>query len=105
MEIPAGVLARLLEAVLGFTCQVNADRMVVGLMAPAANMKNFSELLGQVPAGAWVAISQDGTRVISFCAELGVVIDQARAASEIEHMRGAGSGELSTEEILALTRA
>jgi AbrB family looped-hinge helix DNA binding protein len=34
-----------------------------------------------------------------------LVIDQARAASEIEHMRGAGSGELSTDEILALTRA
>jgi antitoxin PrlF len=34
-----------------------------------------------------------------------LVIDQARAASEIEHMRGAGSGELSTEAILALTRA
>jgi antitoxin PrlF len=33
-----------------------------------------------------------------------LVIDQARAASEIEHMRGAGSGELSTDEILALTR-
>jgi antitoxin PrlF len=34
-----------------------------------------------------------------------LVIDQARAESEIEHMRGAGSGELSTDEILALTRA
>ena len=34
-----------------------------------------------------------------------LVIDPARAASEIEHMRGAGSGELTTDEILALTRA
>jgi AbrB family looped-hinge helix DNA binding protein len=34
-----------------------------------------------------------------------LVIDQARAASEIANMRGAGSGELSTDEILALTRA
>lgn len=34
-----------------------------------------------------------------------LVVDQAHAASEIEHMRGAGSGELSTDEILALTRA
>ena len=34
-----------------------------------------------------------------------LVVNQARAASEIEHMRGAGSGELSTDEILALTRA
>ena len=34
-----------------------------------------------------------------------LVIDEERAASEIEQMRGAGSGELSTDEILALTRA
>jgi antitoxin PrlF len=34
-----------------------------------------------------------------------LVIDQALAADEIGRMRGAGSGELSTEEILALTRA
>lgn len=34
-----------------------------------------------------------------------LVIDQARAAREIDLMRGAGSGELSTDEILALTRA
>jgi AbrB family looped-hinge helix DNA binding protein len=34
-----------------------------------------------------------------------LVIDQARAAGEIANMRGAGSGELSTDEILALTRA
>ena len=31
------------------------------------------------------------------------VIDQDRAAREIDQMRGAGSGELSTEEILGLT--
>ena len=34
-----------------------------------------------------------------------LVVDQARAASEIERMRGSGSGELSTDQILALTRA
>jgi AbrB family looped-hinge helix DNA binding protein len=34
-----------------------------------------------------------------------LVIDPARATREIELMRGAGRGELSTEEILALTRA
>jgi antitoxin PrlF len=34
-----------------------------------------------------------------------LVIDQDRAANEIDQMRGAGSGELSTDEILALTRA
>jgi len=33
-----------------------------------------------------------------------LVVDQQRAALEIARMRGAGSGELSTDEILALTR-
>ena len=34
-----------------------------------------------------------------------LVVDPERAAEEIAGMRGAGSGELSTDEILALTRA
>ena len=34
-----------------------------------------------------------------------LVVDPQHAAVEIAGMRGAGSGELSTEEILALTRA
>ena len=33
-----------------------------------------------------------------------LVVDQQQAALEIARMRGAGSGELSTDEILALTR-
>ena len=33
-----------------------------------------------------------------------LLVDQQRAAGEITRMRGAGSGELSTDEILALTR-
>jgi antitoxin PrlF len=33
-----------------------------------------------------------------------LVVDRERIASEIERMRGAGDIELSTEEILALTR-
>lgn len=33
-----------------------------------------------------------------------LVVDPERVADEIAGMRGAGSGELSTEEILALTR-
>jgi AbrB family looped-hinge helix DNA binding protein len=33
-----------------------------------------------------------------------LVVGQDRAALEIARMRGAGSGELSTDEILALTR-
>jgi AbrB family looped-hinge helix DNA binding protein len=33
-----------------------------------------------------------------------LLVDAQRAADEIAAMRGAGSGELSTDEILALTR-
>jgi AbrB family looped-hinge helix DNA binding protein len=33
-----------------------------------------------------------------------LVVDQELAAQEIARMRGAGAGELSTDEILALTR-
>jgi len=33
-----------------------------------------------------------------------LVVDQHGAAREIARMRGAGSGEMSTDEILALTR-
>jgi antitoxin PrlF len=33
-----------------------------------------------------------------------LVVDRQRAADEIARMRGAGRGELSTEETLALTR-
>jgi AbrB family looped-hinge helix DNA binding protein len=33
-----------------------------------------------------------------------LVVDQQLAAHEIARMRGAGTGELSTDEILALTR-
>jgi antitoxin PrlF len=33
-----------------------------------------------------------------------LVVDPDRAAREISRMRGAGSGEMSTDEILALTR-
>ncbi len=33
-----------------------------------------------------------------------LLVDHNRAAEEIRRMRGAGEGEMSTEEILALTR-
>jgi AbrB family looped-hinge helix DNA binding protein len=33
-----------------------------------------------------------------------LIVDRERVASEIEQMRGAGDVELSTDEILALTR-
>jgi antitoxin PrlF len=33
-----------------------------------------------------------------------LLVDSGRAAQEISRMRGAGEGEMSTDEILALTR-
>jgi antitoxin PrlF len=33
-----------------------------------------------------------------------LLVDSARAAKEISRMRGAGEGDMSTEEILSLTR-
>jgi antitoxin PrlF len=33
-----------------------------------------------------------------------LLVDRDRVAAEVESMRGAGVGEMSTEEILALTR-
>jgi antitoxin PrlF len=33
-----------------------------------------------------------------------LLVDSVQAASEVSSMRGAGAGELTTEEILALTR-
>jgi antitoxin PrlF len=33
-----------------------------------------------------------------------LVVDQERVSQELSRMRGAGAGELTTEEILALTR-
>ena len=33
-----------------------------------------------------------------------LVVDRQRVANEVTRMRGAGGGELSTEQILALTR-
>ena len=41
-------------------------------------------------------LEEDGVRL---------VVDPERAAQEIARMCGAGTGELSTDEILALTRA
>lgn len=40
-------------------------------------------------------LDEDGARLL---------VDSDRAAEEISRMRGAGEGEMTTEEILALTR-
>lgn len=51
-------------------------------MAPARSMKDFSALLAQVPSGAWVAISQDGSRVIAYGPEMRDVMEKAQQAGE-----------------------
>ncbi len=49
---------------------------------------------------------QPGSDVEFELDELGarLLVDSDRAAEEISRMRGAGQGEMTTEEILALTR-
>jgi hypothetical protein len=60
-----------------------ADETGVECMAASApSPKNLSALLAHVPPGAWVAISQDGTRVVAYAAEIRDVIDQAHKAGE-----------------------
>jgi hypothetical protein len=48
----------------------------------AAPAINYIALLKGLPAGAWVAISGDASRVIAYGAELQAVIDRARAEGE-----------------------
>ena len=50
-------------------------------MAAAAAI-SYIALLKGLPAGAWVAISEDASRVIAYGAELQAVIDRARAEGE-----------------------
>lgn len=49
-------------------------------MAPA--VQDFTKLLSQVPAGAWVALSQDEQRVVAYDAEVGEAIRKAKEAGE-----------------------
>jgi hypothetical protein len=49
-------------------------------MNPAT--RDLNELLAGIPIGAWVAISQDETRVVAFAEEMRDVIEKARAAGE-----------------------
>jgi Family of unknown function (DUF5678) len=63
---------------------LSADEMEVRSMAPAVSMTNFSELLAQVPSGAWVAISQDGLRIVAFGPEMRDVIEKAREVGETD---------------------
>lgn len=50
---------------------------------PSASGFTFSEsLLSEIPRGAWVAISSDGLRVISYSADMKMVLQQANERGE-----------------------
>jgi hypothetical protein len=46
--------------------------------------KDVSKLLAGVPRGAWVALSKDEERVISYAAELQQALDKAKQAGETD---------------------
>jgi hypothetical protein len=43
---------------------------------------DFGSLLKDIPRGAWVAISSDQTRVVTFGAEMREVLEEARKKGE-----------------------
>ena len=51
-------------------------------MAPAGAVDDFGELLKDVPAGAWVAISQDEQRVVAYAAEMRDALSRAKELGE-----------------------
>jgi len=48
----------------------------------AAPTINYSDLLRNLPAGAWVAISERLNKVVAYGAEVRAVLDDARAQGE-----------------------
>lgn len=46
--------------------------------------KDISRLLAGLPKGAWVALSKDEERVISYAAELQEALDKAKKAGETD---------------------
>ena len=51
-------------------------------MATAIPALDLNSLLKDVPPGAWVALSADGSRVIAYAAEMRDVINMAHEAGE-----------------------
>ena len=51
-------------------------------MSPA--IKDFTKLLSNVPAGAWVAISSDESHVVAYDSDIQAVIKKANEAGEQE---------------------
>ena len=45
-------------------------------------VKDVSKLISDVPKGAWVALSQDESRVVAYAAELQEVLKKAADAGE-----------------------
>jgi len=43
---------------------------------------DFGSLLADIPAGAWVAISSDGSKVLSYGSDIRAVIEQAKGDGE-----------------------
>jgi hypothetical protein len=52
------------------------------LAAPRLALRDVSSLLGDIPRGAWVALSKDETKVVAYAAELQEVLLKAREAGE-----------------------
>ncbi len=52
------------------------------LAAPKIALKDFSSLLAGIPKGAWVALSNDESRVVTYAAELQEVLQKAKELGE-----------------------
>jgi Family of unknown function (DUF5678) len=50
----------------------------------AASTIDYADLLEGLPAGAWVAISEEKRRVVAFSGELQAALDQAHACGELD---------------------
>jgi hypothetical protein len=48
----------------------------------AARSIDFSSLIAEIPNGAWVALSHDGSNVISFGSDMNEVLEEARSSGE-----------------------
>ncbi|MGD0906152.1 MAG: hypothetical protein ABSA96_01115 [Candidatus Acidiferrales bacterium] len=51
------------------------------LAAPRSDL-DVSGILAGIPKGAWVALSNDETKVVAYAAELQVALDKAKEAGE-----------------------
>lgn len=47
-----------------------------------ADTLDLAELLKGIPKGAWVAVSEDGQRVVAFGADVRTVLEEAKSKGE-----------------------